>query len=107
MGGFMQPQGHVQLLIGMVAGGLDPQAAIDAPRFCLQDGTSGGLLALEDGVPASVVEALRAKGHAPLQVMKGHDRAVFGRAQIIAKDPVTGALWGGSDGRGDGCAIGY
>jgi len=107
MGGFMQPQGHVQLLVGMVAGGLDPQAAVDAPRFCLQDGTSGGLLALEDGVPASVVQSLRAKGHAPLQVLQGHDRAVFGRAQIISKDPVTGALRGGSDGRGDGCAMGY
>ena len=43
----------------------------------------------------------------PFQVVRGHGRAVFGRAQIIAKDPDTGVLWGGSDGRGDGCAIGW
>ena len=65
-GQFMQPQGHVQLLVSMVAGGLDPQAAIDAPRFCLEDGTSGGTLCLEDGCP--VVEELRGLGHRPVKV---------------------------------------
>jgi len=128
MGGFMQPQGHVQLLVSLLACGLGPQEAVDAPRFCIRDGTAGGALCLEDGFSRSVVGALEVKGHgsvsaaaatagggggagggAPhtIPVLKGHDRALFGRAQIILKDRSTGVLWGASDGRADGCAIGW
>jgi len=90
-----------------VACGLDPQQAVDLPRFCLEDGTSGGTLSVEDGYPRETVDGLRWRGHAPLVVRKGHDRSVFGRAQIIKRDPATGVLWGGSDGRADGSAIGW
>jgi len=107
MGGFMQPQGHMQLLVNMVTLGMNPQSAIDAPRFCIEDGTSGGVLTIEDGTKPEIFEGLCAKGHTPMRMTRGTGRFVFGRAQIISKDVKTGALWGGSDGRADGCAIGY
>ncbi len=44
---------------------MQPQEAVDAPRFCIEDGTSGGALAVEDGLDA---EALHALGHTPLKV---------------------------------------
>ena len=108
MGGFMQPQGHVQLLLNLVAHGMDPQRAIDMPRFCICDGTAGGAVAIEEGFSPTTVTALRALGHPILQngLMTGHERAMFGRAQIITRSE-DGVLCGGSDGRADGCAMGY
>lgn len=107
MGGFMQPQGHMQLTINMVAGDMDPQAAIDAPRFCIPQGTHDGVVKLEAGVPQEIVEELKSQGHNMAPNVVGHARSVFGRAQIIKKDPETGVLWAGSDGRADGCALGF
>lgn len=107
MGGNMQPQGHLQLTVGLVAGGLDPQAAIDSPRFCIADGTQCGSVQLEEGVEDEDVKELHQRGHALISNVTGHDRAVFGRAQIIMKDNASGVLWAGSDGRADGCAMGY
>ena len=107
MGGNMQPQGHCQLTVGMIAGGLDPQAAIDLPRFCIADGTQDGQVQLEDGVSDEVVDDLINRGHDIKDGILGHARAIFGRAQIIKRDRKTGVLWAGSDGRADGLAIGY
>jgi gamma-glutamyltranspeptidase/glutathione hydrolase len=104
MGGFMQPQGHLQVLVGLVDDRLDPQAALDRPRFCIQDAESGGSLALEDGIPPDVIAELVSMGH-PAQVVSGYERALFGRGQIILRQPQTGVLWGGSDPRADGCAM--
>jgi len=106
MGGFMQPQGHVQVIVGMVNDRLDPQAVLDRPRVCIEDGTAGGAVALEEGIPAEVVSRLSAMGH-PVRVVSGHERALFGRGQIITRDPDSGVLCGGSDPRADGCAIGW
>ena len=47
----MQPQGHVQLLMNMLVRGMDPQAAIDAPRFCIRDGAVDGKVGLEPWLP--------------------------------------------------------
>lgn len=107
MGGFMQPQGHMQLTVNMLAGGMNPQAAIDAPRFCIPQGTQGGTVQLEEGVDGAVLEELQARGHVMASNISGHARSSFGRAQIIKKDPITGVLWAGSDGRADGCALGF
>mmetsp|Transcript_19655 Transcript_19655/g.29165 ORF Transcript_19655/g.29165 Transcript_19655/m.29165 type:complete len:573 (-) Transcript_19655:173-1891(-) len=107
MGGFMQPQGHLQLTINMVSGGLDPQAAIDLPRFCIPQGNQDGMVHFEAGIPDDVLQELKAKGHRMVSHVSGHNRSIFGRAQIIKKDPATGVLWAGSDGRADGCAIGF
>jgi gamma-glutamyltranspeptidase / glutathione hydrolase len=104
MGGFMQPQGHLQVTIGLRVDGLDPQAALDRPRFCITDGTAGGQVALEEGVPPEVVGELEVMGHKVMQI-SGYGRAVFGRGQIIMQDLDSGVLWGGSDPRADGCAM--
>jgi len=105
MGGFMQPQGHVQVVVGLVEDGLDPQQALDRPRFCIDDGTAGGGVSLEAGMPEETIAGLREMGH-PVKVVQGYARALFGRGQIIRREAETGVLCGGSDPRADGCAMG-
>jgi len=104
MGGFMQPQGHMQVFAALVDSGLDPQAALDLPRFCIEDGTAGGAVALEEGIPNEVMAGLTERGH-QVQKVAGWERALFGRGQIILRDPQTGILVGGSDPRADGLAM--
>ena len=105
MGGFMQPQGHVQVVVGLVEDGLDPQQALDRPRFCIEDGTAGGGVSLEDGMPEETVAGLVEMGH-PVKGVQGYARALFGRGQIIRREAETGVLCGGSDPRADGRAMG-
>jgi len=106
MGGFMQPQGHLQVVVGMLVDGLDPQAALDRPRFCIDGGEAAGQLLLEAGLPSMLVDGLTALCH-PLQSgIEGQARSAFGRGQIIRREP-DGSLAGGSDRRADGCALGY
>ena len=104
MGGFMQPQGHVQVLSALVDDGLDPQFALDLPRFCIGAEEAGGRVALEEGIQDDVVAALEAMGH-PVNMVSGYDRSLFGRGQVILRDPETGVLVAGSDPRADGCAM--
>jgi gamma-glutamyltranspeptidase/glutathione hydrolase len=104
MGGFMQPQGHLQVLSNLVDYGLDPQAALDAPRFRVDQ--QGGLrVAVETGVPLKTRKALAAMGH------DVHPETTFapgfGSGDIIARDAESGVLWGASDPRKDGCAVGF
>jgi gamma-glutamyltranspeptidase / glutathione hydrolase len=103
MGGFMQPQGHLQVFLAL-AQGLDPQSVLDMPRFCIEDGTAGGVVALEEGLPEAVIADLERRGH-PVRKVGGWERALFGRGQAILRAPDTGVLTGGSDPRADGCAI--
>jgi gamma-glutamyltranspeptidase/glutathione hydrolase len=107
MGGFMQPQGHLQLVVQLVKNGLDPQTAVDAPRFCIIDGTQNGKVYVETGFKEETVEKLAKLGHDMEADVTGHEREIFGRAQIITRDRETGVLCAGSDGRADGCALGY
>ena len=104
MGGFMQPQGHVQVLSALVDDGLDPQAALDLPRFCIDVEESGGRVALEEGMPGETVSGLESMGH-PVYSVSGDERSLFGRGQVITRDPATGVLTAGSDPRADGCAM--
>ena len=106
MGGFMQPQGHVQVLVNMIDHGMDPQEALDHPRFCITDGTSNGKIALEEGIPVKVMSQLSLMGH-DVFPLTGHARAIFGRGQIINREPKSGVLIAGSDPRADGLAIGF
>jgi gamma-glutamyltranspeptidase/glutathione hydrolase len=103
MGGFMQPQGHLQVFLAL-AQGLDPQTALDMPRFCIGDGTAGGEVALENGIPEETIVDLTKRGHLVRKVM-GWERELFGRGQVIVRDQETGILTGGSDPRADGCAM--
>jgi gamma-glutamyltranspeptidase/glutathione hydrolase len=63
MGGFMQPQGHLQVITALLDDGLDPQTALDRPRYCIKDSASGGEVALEEGISLRTVEQLAALGH--------------------------------------------
>jgi gamma-glutamyltranspeptidase/glutathione hydrolase len=104
MGGFMQPQGHLQVASALIDDGLDPQAALDRPRFVIKEGQANGAVGLETGIPKEVITHLGNMGH-EVEEISGYDRAVFGRGQVIIRDPDSGALWGGSDPRADGCAM--
>jgi gamma-glutamyltranspeptidase/glutathione hydrolase len=104
MGGFMQPQGHVQVLSALVDYNIDPQTALDLPRFCIDVEESGGRVAIEEGMPKKTMDALKKMGH-PLYEVTGYERALFGRGQVILRDAASGVLSAGSDPRADGCAM--
>jgi gamma-glutamyltranspeptidase/glutathione hydrolase len=103
MGGFMQPQGHVQVALALWHDGADPQAALDRPRARVSPHQAGSQIALEDGHPAALAGELAARGH-QVRVVRGLDErsSTFGRGQVIVRAP-DGTLLGGSDQRGDGC----
>ncbi len=100
MGGSMQPQGHVQMVVNQVDYGWNPQASLDAPRWRWIEGLK---VAVEPGVPDAVVRGLRERGH---DVVVEPPSAAFGRGQIIRR-LVNGSYVAGSDPRADGCAIGF
>lgn len=116
MGGAMQPQGHVQVLINLVDYGMNLQEAGDAARLNHEGGREPterltgpaadplGTLYLEPGIPAATVEKLRAMGH---KVEVVSDGIMFGGYQAIARDPVSGAYTGATEMRKDGQASGY
>ena len=106
MGGFMQPQGHTQVVVNMVDYRMNPQEALDAGRFCILDGTSGGKVHIEDGISVEVMSELTGMGHEVVPC-SGWRRGYFGRGQIIHRNSDTGVLTAGSDPRADGCAIGW
>ncbi|MBI5053194.1 MAG: gamma-glutamyltransferase, partial [Chloroflexi bacterium] len=84
--GFMQPQGHAQVVINMIDDGLDPQAALDRPRICLEPGAADGRVALEEDIGAETVSTLKKMGHDAYSV-SGYARSLFGRGQIIVNHP--------------------
>ncbi len=106
MGGFMQPQGHLQVASALIDDGLDPQGSLDRPRFIIKSGTANGEIGLETGIPKDVIAQLGAMGHG-VEEISGYARAIFGRGQIIVRDHGSGVLWGGSDPRADGCAMSF
>lgn len=114
MGGFLQPQGHVQILVNMLDLGMNVQEAGDAARFVHSGNaqpTGGatqdeGELRLEAGVSPAVVEALRKMGH---RISYGEHPYIgaVGGYQAIWRDPKTGVYHGASEMRFDGAALGY
>lgn len=97
MGGFMQPQGHVQVVMRTVDQRLHPQAVLDAPRWCWQHGRT---VWIESRTPEAIVNDLRQRNH-DVQVIS--EPAAFGRGQIIWRS--GGALFAGSESRADGQAL--
>ncbi|MGI8747882.1 MAG: gamma-glutamyltransferase family protein, partial [Deinococcus sp.] len=100
MGGFMQPQGHVQVLLNTLLHGMNPQQALDAPRWQWLEGRH---VEVEHALGAGLARALAARGH---QVSVSLEPGSFGRGQIIWRDPASGVLVGGSEGRADGLVAG-
>jgi gamma-glutamyltranspeptidase / glutathione hydrolase len=98
MGGDMQPQGHVQVLLNLLDFGMTIQDAGDAARF--RDSPAG--VALESGIGREAREGLRARGHVVVDTP-----GVFGGFQGVLVEQASGVLAGGSDMRKDGLAIGY
>ncbi|HEX6649916.1 MAG TPA: gamma-glutamyltransferase, partial [Pyrinomonadaceae bacterium] len=103
MGGAIQPQGHVQVLVNLIDLGMGLQQAIDAPRYRYMTGKD---VLLEDEIPATVIDRLIALGHVRAKP-PGLLRSSMGGGQAIMIDPVNGTLMGASDPRKDGLAIGY
>lgn len=108
----MQPQGHVQVLMNMLAFDQTPQTALDAPRICIGAGMPERgkplrhVVYLEEGIKESVVEELKKLGH-NVEVLKGFKRGMFGRGQVIRchYDEQKRVYSAGSDMRGDGAAF--
>ncbi|TFK36827.1 gamma-glutamyltranspeptidase [Crucibulum laeve] len=118
MGGYMQPQGHVQVLLNILRG-FTAQAALDAPRFCISAGSpetqnnatgdAGDInseVYFEEGISTDTVDKLRAMGH-DARFVTGFSRGMMGRGQVIQriKDASGVTVWAaGSDPRADGHA---
>ncbi|NLG86759.1 MAG: gamma-glutamyltransferase family protein [Firmicutes bacterium] len=96
MGGLMQPQAHVQVLMNTIDFGLNPQDALDAPRWqWIKDNT----IEIEQQFPRHLAQQLEQRGH---KVRIGLDPAPFGRGQIIWRGQ-NGVYCGGTESRTDGC----
>ena len=111
MGGDMQPQGHIQIMINMVDFGMDLQEAGDAARFRHTDSseptgtlmTDSGVVQLESGVSAEIKRELMRRGHRIEEITP----VVFGGYQAIRLNPETGVYAGATESRKDGMAAGY
>lgn len=125
MGGYNQPQAHVQVYLNMLLFNMDPQEALDAPRISLfadpefkhtdkgfgADGPAScevTCVGIEDGIDENVISGLKSIGH-KVKVLTGNDRGLCGRGQIIRKESPADADYlvyaGGSDLRGDGASV--
>jgi gamma-glutamyltranspeptidase/glutathione hydrolase len=113
MGGYMQPQGHFQMLVNLVDLEMSPQMALDMPRWQLAGPSApmgsdeeGGRVMVEEGFGFGTMAELARRGHR-LVPIDGYGRIDFGGGQIIMRDPQTGVLIGGSEPRKDGAAVGW
>jgi gamma-glutamyltranspeptidase/glutathione hydrolase len=113
MGGYMQPQGHFQMMVNMLDLQMSPQQSLDVPRWRVDASSQGvgtkqpgGLVHIEKGWGFDVLAELTRRGHR-LAPAPDAGRGAFGGGQIIIRDPETGVLTGGSDPRKDGCAVGW
>lgn len=96
MGGLMMPQGQVQVLSNMIDFHLNPQAALDAPRW---KWVKDRMVEMEANTPDYIINELKEKGHV---IYPRKEKEQFGRGQIILRNSVTGVLMGGTESRTDG-----
>ncbi len=114
MGGSMQPQGHVQVIVNLKDFGMNLQEAGDAPRVnhvrssqpfgSPREMTEGGTVYLENGFSEVARADLAAMGH-QIDMISG--KGLFGGYQGIWRDPESGVYTGASESRKDGQAVGY
>ncbi|HHU13250.1 MAG TPA: gamma-glutamyltransferase, partial [Clostridiaceae bacterium] len=100
MGGFMQPQGHLQVLLSQIEDKLNPQAALDRPRW---QWIGGNRLLVEPEFDAGLLADLRRRGH---EIEISEDEASFGRGQIIYRYE-DGRLEGACEPRTDSLVAAY
>lgn len=100
MGDFMQPQGHVQVVTNMIDFKLNPQQALDAPRWRWREGRT---VEVESNFPGDIAAELSARGH---EIVPVDESAGFGRGQIIVRND-NGTYFGGTEPRADGAMAGY
>jgi len=99
MGGMMQPQGHVQVVVRIADYGQNPQAACDGPRFRWVEGLQ---VSVEDGFPPAALDGLRERGH---ELVTVQDYNQFGSCQAIWR--LGNGYVAASDPRRDGQAVGF
>ncbi len=108
-GGDQQPQWNMQIIANMLDYGMDPQAAVEAPRFQSFPSTDPVNLGkpfevrIESRIPVDVLEELKARGH-QLKILDAYGSG--GAALVIKRDPESGTLQGGADPRCEGFALG-
>ncbi len=100
MGGFMQPQGHLQVLMNSIDFALNPQSALDAPRW---QWIGGKTIEIESSFPQEFADELKKRGH---EIVLQKDAGSFGRGEIIWRND-EGVLCGGTEPRTDGCIAAY
>ncbi|NLL37328.1 MAG: gamma-glutamyltransferase family protein [Fretibacterium sp.] len=100
MGGFMQPQGHLQVVSNLVDFGMNPQEALDAPRW---QWTEGKTVQVEQRTAPHIVAALTDRGH---EIVLSHDTASFGRGEMILRTD-DGTLAAATEPRTDGCVAAW
>jgi gamma-glutamyltranspeptidase/glutathione hydrolase len=103
-----QPQTNVQVIHNLIDRHMDPQTAVELPRWSHRPGTPPHLeepeeLSMEEGFAAELIDGLGKKGHK----VKVVDRWSFGSAEVIVRDPITRAYLAGADPRREGYAIGW
>ena len=109
-GGDLQPQVGIQMLTKLIDGGLQPQDAVESPRWFSFPGTDpatinrAGELRVEMGMPDDTIRDLKRMGHNVVQNALGSHH---GCVQLIVRDGRRSVLTGASDPRGDGQAVGF
>ena len=99
MGGPMQAQGHVQMVLRLADYGQNPQAAVDAPRWQVLQGLD---VAIENDFPTAVLDDLAQRGH---QLQRLHRQPMFGGAQLIYR--MENGYCAASEPRKEGQAVGF
>lgn len=100
MGGFMQPQGHLQVVSNVIDFGMNPQEALDAPRWQWMGGMK---VSVEPGFPPAEALKLAAMGHEVVSEITSND---FGRGEIVWRTG-DGTLVGATEPRTDGCVAAW
>ncbi|WP_373128893.1 gamma-glutamyltransferase [Dielma fastidiosa] len=100
MGGYMQPQGHVQVMMNLIDFHLNPQMCLDAPRWQWKEGIR---FDVEPDVPEALIEALKKRGH---QMVAAENKLSFGRAEMILRME-NGVYIGACESRTDGSVASY
>ena len=100
MGGFMQPQGHLQMILNTIDFHMNPQAALDAPRWQWIQGKD---VEIESQTDPRIIKGLEERGH---HIIVKTDRTGFGRGQIIWRNS-DGVLAGATEPRTDGSVAAY